>query len=129
MDTTPIPKSHHAPETALAAVEALARARNLLLAEIEKRIVGQREVVDHRLVPLLPARPLPFGGRAGPAKTLLRSGGAEGPNPSLHPLQVPAGLQPSGIPGTDVPEEDHPNGRRPLRFVRGPVLRDPVLAD
>jgi MoxR-like ATPase len=34
----------------LAAVEELAAARKKILGEIEKRVVGQREVVDHLLI-------------------------------------------------------------------------------
>ncbi|MFL5301353.1 MAG: AAA family ATPase [Anaeromyxobacteraceae bacterium] len=131
METTTVPKPHphHAPETDLAAVEALARARKLLLTEIEKRIVGQREVVDHLLVSLFARGHCLFVGVPGLAKTLLISTVAEVLNLSFNRIQFTPDLMPSDITGTDVLEEDHTTGRRAFRFVQGPLFANLILAD
>jgi MoxR-like ATPase len=117
------------PEGDLAAVKELADARRMLLAEIEKRIVGQREVVDHLLVALFARGHCLFVGVPGLAKTLLISTVAEVLNLSFNRIQFTPDLMPSDITGTDVLEEDHTTGRRTFRFVQGPIFSNLILAD
>ncbi len=116
-------------EADLAAVRELAEARRLLLAEIEKRIVGQRDVVDHLLVALFARGHCLFVGVPGLAKTLLISTVAEVLNLSFNRIQFTPDLMPSDITGTDVLEEDHTTGRRTFRFLPGPVFANLILAD
>jgi MoxR-like ATPase len=113
----------------LAAIDELARARALLLGEIEKRIVGQRAVVDHLLVSLFSRGHCLFVGVPGLAKTLLISTVAEVLHLSFNRIQFTPDLMPSDITGTDVLEEDRTTGRRTFRFVRGPVFANLLLAD
>jgi MoxR-like ATPase len=113
----------------LAAVEGLARAKSALLAQIERRIVGQREVVEHLLVALFSRGHCLFVGVPGLAKTLLISTVAEVLNLSFNRIQFTPDLMPSDITGTDVLEEDHTTGRRAFRFVKGPVFANLLLAD
>jgi MoxR-like ATPase len=118
-----------APEADLAAVEELSRARRTLLGEIEKRIVGQRAVVDHLLVALFARGHTLFVGVPGLAKTLLISTVAEALDLSFNRIQFTPDLMPSDITGTDVLEEDHTTGRRAFRFVHGPIFANLLLAD
>jgi len=133
MDTTA--KHHHhvphavGPEADLAAVRELAEARRLMLAELEKRIVGQRAVVDHLLVALFARGHCLFVGVPGLAKTLLISTVAEVLDLSFNRIQFTPDLMPSDITGTDVLEEDHTTGRRTFRFVQGPIFANLILAD
>jgi MoxR-like ATPase len=113
----------------LAAVEELAVARRQLLSEIEKRIVGQRDVVDHLLVALFSRGHCLFVGVPGLAKTLLISTVAEALHLTFNRIQFTPDLMPSDITGTDVLEEDHTTGRRVFRFVKGPVFANLLLAD
>ena len=113
----------------LAAVESLAHARRSLLAEIEKRIVGQKEVVDSLLVALFARGHCLFVGVPGLAKTLLISTVAEVLDLSFNRIQFTPDLMPSDITGTDVLEEDHTTGKRAFRFVRGPIFANLLLAD
>ncbi|HVI75614.1 MAG TPA: AAA family ATPase [Anaeromyxobacteraceae bacterium] len=122
----PLPPS---PEADLAAVKELAEARRLLLGEIEKRIVGQRDVVDHLLTALFARGHCLFVGVPGLAKTLLISTVAEVLNLSFNRIQFTPDLMPSDITGTDVLEEDHTTGRRTFRFVQGPIFANLILAD
>ncbi len=117
------------PEADLAAVERLAQARRLLLAEIEKRIVGQKEVVEHLLIALFARGHCLFVGVPGLAKTLLISTVAEVLNLTFNRIQFTPDLMPSDITGTDVLEEDHTTGRRAFRFVKGPIFANLLLAD
>jgi len=127
--TTAPPPPAAAPDADLAAVGRLAEARRLMLAEIEKRIVGQREVVDHLLVALFARGHCLFVGVPGLAKTLLISTVAEVLHLSFNRIQFTPDLMPSDITGTDVLEEDHTTGRRAFRFVPGPIFANLLLAD
>ncbi len=118
-----------APDADLAAVQELHDARRLLLAEIEKRIVGQKGVVDSLLVALFARGHCLFVGVPGLAKTLLISTVAEVLDLSFNRIQFTPDLMPSDITGTDVLEEDHTTGRRTFRFVRGPIFANLLLAD
>src|SRR3954465_13378421 len=113
----------------LKGVEALARARAEVLTQIEKRVVGQRDVVDHLLIALFSRGHCLFVGVPGLAKTLMISTLAEALSPTLTRIQFTPDLIPSHITGTDVLEEDHTTGRRTFRFVAGPVFAHVLLAD
>jgi MoxR-like ATPase len=113
----------------LRAVAEIARAHHELLAEIEKRIVGQRKVVEHLLTALFARGHCLFVGVPGLAKTLLISTLAEALNLSFQRIQFTPDLMPADITGTEVLEEDHATGRRVFRFIKGPVFANLVLAD
>jgi MoxR-like ATPase len=115
--------------TDLQAVEALARARASVLQQIEKRVVGQKDVVDHLLISLFSRGHCLFVGVPGLAKTLLISTLAEVLNLSFNRIQFTPDLMPSDITGTDILEEDRATGRRELRFMKGPLFANIVLAD
>ena len=113
----------------LKGVEALAKARADVLEQIEKRVVGQRDVVDHLLISLFSRGHCLFVGVPGLAKTLLISTLAEVLNLSFNRIQFTPDLMPSDITGTDVLEEDKSTGRREMRFMKGPLFAQIVLAD
>jgi len=113
----------------LQAVQQLGQARERIIGEIEKRVVGQREVVEHLLVSLFARGHCLFVGVPGLAKTLLISTLAEVLDLSFNRVQFTPDLMPSDITGTDILEEDRTTGRRELRFVKGPLFANIVLAD
>ncbi len=117
------------PEADLDAVRELHDARRLLLGEIEKRIVGQKDVVDSLLVSLFARGHCLFVGVPGLAKTLLISTVAEVLDLTFNRIQFTPDLMPSDITGTDVLEEDHVTGKRAFRFVKGPIFANLLLAD
>ena len=111
------------------AVAQLADARAKILVELEKRIVGQHDVIEHLLVALFSRGHCLFVGVPGLAKTLLISTLAEVLDLEFNRIQFTPDLMPSDITGTDVLEEDRATGRRELRFVKGPIFANLVLAD
>ena len=113
----------------LRAVEELAQARNEIVAQIEKRVVGQREVVEHLLISLFARGHCLFVGVPGLAKTLLISTLADVLNLSFNRIQFTPDLMPSDITGTDILEEDRTTGRRTFRFLQGPLFANIILAD
>jgi MoxR-like ATPase len=113
----------------LQAVQELAQARAQILGQLEKRVVGQREVVEHLLIALFSRGHCLFVGVPGLAKTLLISTLAEVLDLSFNRIQFTPDLMPSDITGTDILEEDKASGRRSFRFVQGPLFAHIILAD
>src|SRR3954467_14900563 len=106
----------------LQAVEELASAKRQIVEQIEKRVVGQREVVEHLLISLFARGHCLFVGVPGLAKTLLISTLADVLDLSFNRVQFTPDLMPSDITGTDILEEDRSTGRRELRFMKGPLF-------
>ncbi|PIE18588.1 MAG: AAA family ATPase [Proteobacteria bacterium] len=113
----------------LEAVEDVARAREEVLAQVGRRIVGQKAVVDLLLTGLLARGHCLFVGVPGLAKTLLISSLSELLSLTFSRIQFTPDLMPSDITGTEVLQEDQASGRRSFRFLRGPVFANLVLAD
>jgi MoxR-like ATPase len=126
---SPAPAPGPETESDLRAVEEIAQARAEIRREIEKRIVGQQQVIDHLLTALFARGHCLFVGVPGLAKTLLISTLAETLNLSFQRIQFTPDLMPGDITGTDVLEEDHATGKRAFRFIRGPIFANLILAD
>ncbi|ADO69090.1 AAA family ATPase [Stigmatella aurantiaca] len=127
---SPVPaQGASASDEDLRAVEDLAHARTQIVEQIEKRVVGQREVVEHLLIALFSRGHCLFVGVPGLAKTLLISTLADVLNLSFNRIQFTPDLMPSDITGTDILEEDKTTGRRAFRFVQGPLFANIILAD
>ncbi len=113
----------------LEAVQAAAKARDLLLERVQSRIVGQTEVVDQMLIALFARGHCLFVGVPGLAKTLLVSTVAQALDLNFSRIQFTPDLMPSDITGTDILEEDHASGRRFFKFIKGPIFSNLLLAD
>jgi MoxR-like ATPase len=111
------------------AVENLNKAREKILGQVKKVIVGQNRVIEEMLIALLSDGHCLLVGVPGLAKTLLISTIARVLDLSFSRIQFTPDLMPSDITGTDIIEEDRSTGRRIFRFVRGPVFANIVLAD
>ena len=110
-------------------LERLADARKDLLAQVSKRIVGQREVLDGILTAIFSGGHALLVGVPGLAKTLMVQTVAEALDLAFNRIQFTPDLMPSDITGTEIIEEDLATGKRGFRFVRGPVFANIVLAD
>ena len=113
----------------LKAVETLRHARERILGELRKIIIGQDQVVDQLLTALFANGHVLLVGVPGLAKTLLISSLARVLDLKFNRIQFTPDLMPSDITGTDVLEEDSATGKRTIRFIRGPVFANIVLAD
>lgn len=100
-----------------------------LKAEISKVIVGQDEVVNQMLMSIFCRGHAVVVGVPGLAKTLLISTIARSLSLGFSRVQFTPDLMPSDITGTEVIQEDKATGHRALRFVRGPIFANVVLAD
>jgi MoxR-like ATPase len=113
----------------LASVDKLQKAFIDLKNELGKVIVGQNEVVEELLIALFCRGHCLLVGVPGLAKTLLISTLAKTLSLSFNRIQFTPDLMPSDITGTEVIEEDKATGKRTLRFVKGPVFANSILAD
>jgi MoxR-like ATPase len=110
-------------------LERAAEVSDAMRKEVEKRIVGQREVIDELLVALLANGHVLLVGVPGLAKTLLVQTLADALDLEFSRIQFTPDLMPTDITGTEVIEEDRTTGRRVFRFVKGPIFANIVLAD
>jgi MoxR-like ATPase len=110
-----------------AVAERVALGRERILTEIRKVIVGQDEVIDQVLMALFTGGHCLITGVPGLAKTLLIKTVAQILDLSFKRIQFTPDLMPADITGTEVLDEDA--GHRSLRFVKGPVFAQIILAD
>src|SRR6266550_2798590 len=113
----------------LASVEKLQRGYHNMRAELGKVIVGQEAVIEELLIALFCRGHAMLEGVPGLAKTLLISTLSRTLGLSFNRIQFTPDLMPSDITGTEVIEEDKATGMRAMRFVRGPVFANVILAD
>src|SRR5947199_3347460 len=113
----------------LAAVEKLQRGYHNMKSELGKVIVAQEAGVAELLIALFCRGHALLVGVPGLAKTLLISTLSRTLGLSFNRIQFTPDLMPSDITGTEVIEEDKTTGGRQLRFVRGPVFANVILAD
>jgi MoxR-like ATPase len=100
-----------------------------LQQEVERVIIGQRQVLREVLVCLLAGGHVLLRGVPGLAKTLLIKTLAEAVDLKFSRIQFTPDLMPSDILGTDVIEEDVSTGKRVVRFIPGPIFANIILAD
>src|SRR5215211_1691002 len=107
--------------------ERVAVGRDRILNEIRKVIVGQDAVIDQVLMALFTGGHCLITGVPGLAKTLLIKTLAAILDLSFKRIQFTPDLMPADITGTEVLDEDQ--GHRSLRFVKGPIFAQILLAD
>lgn len=121
--------AQNVPDADLEAAAFLRKARESILSEFKKRIVGQEEVIDELLIALFSQGHCLLVGVPGLAKTLLINSLAEILDLQFNRIQFTPDLMPSDIIGTDIIQEDTDKGSRFFRFIKGPVFSNILLAD
>jgi MoxR-like ATPase len=99
-----------------------------LRAEVEKVIVGHREIIDHVLIGMFAGGHVLLEGVPGLGKTLLIKTLAEGLELSFSRVQFTPDLMPADIIGTNIIVEDA-DGRKHFQFQSGPIFGHILLAD
>ena len=112
-----------------AAIERLKESHERIRSEIHKVIVGQERVVEELLLAIFSQGHCILEGVPGLAKTLLVSTLARALSLSFHRIQFTPDLMPADITGTEVIEENRSTGEREIKFIRGPVFANVILAD
>ncbi len=110
-------------------VEQLRENTDLIFSELGKRIIGQRDIIDHILITLLCQGHALIIGVPGLAKTLLIRSVARILDLEFSRIQFTPDLMPSDITGTEILQEDHATGKREFKFIQGPLFANVILAD
>jgi MoxR-like ATPase len=111
-----------------ARVQAFVTAFEALRAEVEKVIVGHREVITHVLTGMFAGGHVLLEGVPGLGKTLLIKTLSEGLDLSFSRIQFTPDLMPADIIGTNIIVEDA-DGRKHFQFQHGPIFAHILLAD
>jgi len=107
----------------------LHEARQRIIDELGKIIVGQEEVIDEIMICLFSRGHVMLEGVPGLAKTLMISTLAKTLDLSFSRIQFTPDLMPADVTGTEIIEEDRSTGHRDFRFMEGPLFANVVLAD
>jgi MoxR-like ATPase len=111
------------------AAERLGDAYKTLTRDIATVIVGQEEVIEQILLGLFCQGHCILEGVPGLAKTLMVSSVAKLLSLEFRRIQFTPDLMPADITGTEILEEDVGTGKRTMKFVKGPIFGNLLLAD
>jgi len=109
-------------------VEQFISSFQALRREVEKVIVGHRDIIDHVLIGMFAGGHVLLEGVPGLGKTLLIKTLAEGLELSFARVQFTPDLMPADIIGTNIIVEDA-DGRKHFQFQSGPIFAHILLAD
>src|SRR6266849_6303312 len=112
----------------IALADKMKVGRQQIIAELQKRIVGQGDVIELIILSLFVGGNSLIVGVPGLAKTLLIATLAQVLDLKFNRIQFTPDLMPSDITGTDIIQEDA-TGRRQMVFAPGPIFANIVLAD
>ncbi|MDP6651933.1 MAG: AAA family ATPase [Gammaproteobacteria bacterium] len=111
----------------LALVKRMQEGREKIVAEIKKVIIGQEEIINELLIALFGGGHVLVTGVPGLAKTLLIKTVADILEVDFSRIQFTPDLMPADVVGSEVIEES--GGKRKLKFVKGPIFTNILLAD
>jgi len=112
-----------------AALARLGRAREDLLAQIRRVIIGQEHILNDLLTAIFARGHCLMVGVPGLAKTLMVQTIARAIDLQFSRIQFTPDLMPADITGTEVMQQDPVTGERRFKFVPGPVFANILLAD
>jgi MoxR-like ATPase len=102
---------------------------DLLMKEISKAIIGQKQVLREILAAICCRSHCLLVGVPGLAKTAMVRAVAQLTHLSFKRIQFTPDLMPSDITGTNVMQEEERTHRRSFQFLRGPIFANIILAD
>ncbi len=117
------------PETDVQAVQKLTEAYRAITGQLGRVIVGQQRVIEELLIAMFARGHCLLVGVPGLAKTLMIRTLADSLSLDFSRIQFTPDLMPSDITGTEVIQEDKLSGTRELRFLKGPIFANIILAD
>ena len=100
-----------------------------LYSEISKSVIGQEEVINHIFIALLCKGHILLEGVPGLAKTLIIKTVSDVLDLEFNRIQFTPDLMPSDIIGTEIISQSSTAGDRELKFIKGPVFSNIILAD
>jgi MoxR-like ATPase len=110
-------------------VEKLGEARDAIVNELRKTIVGMDDVIDEMMIAIFARGHCLLVGVPGLAKTLLVSSLAKTMSLDFKRIQFTPDLMPSDITGTELLQENPETHERHFKYQKGPVFTNLLLAD
>lgn len=111
----------------LTLVKKMQDGRDQIVTEIKKIIIGQDDIIDELLIALFSGGHCLITGVPGLAKTLLIKTVADILQVDFSRIQFTPDLMPADVVGSEIVEEK--DGNRVLKFVKGPIFTNILLAD
>ena len=116
-------------EAVLELAQQVSAAHQEMMKQMARVIIGQQDVLELMMLGLFCQGHCILEGVPGLAKTLMISRLSQLLSLRFGRIQFTPDLMPSDITGTEILEENQATGKRVMRFVRGPIFANMVLAD
>ena len=110
-------------------LKKLNEQKSLFYDEIGKVIIGQDDVIEHIFIAMLCKGHILLEGVPGLGKTLIIKTISEVLDLDFNRIQFTPDLMPSDITGTEIINQNLETGNRELKFIKGPIFSNIVLAD
>jgi MoxR-like ATPase len=123
------PRAVSTDQRELEAAEQIAETYSRMTERLGSVIVGQSEVLKQILIALFCQGHCILEGVPGLAKTLMISSISQLLSLEFRRIQFTPDLMPSDITGTEILDEEEGTGRRRMRFIKGPLFGNIILAD
>ena len=109
-------------------LENLSNQKENFYNELSKIIIGQSDVIEHIFIALLCKGHILLEGVPGLGKTLIIKTISEALDLNFSRIQFTPDLMPSDITGTEIISQNAGTGDRELKFIKGPIFSNIILA-
>ena len=109
--------------------EKLINQKKIFDTELEKVIIGQKDVLQFIFIALLCRGHILLEGVPGLGKTLIIKTISDILKLNFSRIQFTPDLMPSDITGTEIIAQDINTGQREFKFIKGPIFSNIILAD
>ena len=104
-------------------------SKKRILDNVRKKIIGQTDIVEELLIAIFAGGHVLLTGVPGLAKTLTITTLSETMELDFKRIQFTPDLMPSDIIGTEILESNRTTGEKELKFLKGPIFSNIILAD
>ena len=110
-------------------LEKIVKQKGEFYSELNKIIIGQHDVIEYIFIALLCRGHVLLEGVPGLGKTLIIKTISNILDLSFNRIQFTPDLMPSDITGTEIISQNANSGERELKFIKGPIFSNIILAD
>ncbi len=110
-------------------IQAIADSFQVITQQLQKRIVGLKEVIEQLLICIFSGNHALLVGVPGLAKTLLIRSLADLLDLKFSRIQFTPDLMPSDITGSEILVQEENTKVRQFTFLQGPIFANIILAD
>ena len=110
-------------------LEKVNNKKEELFIEIGKDIIGQKDIIEYIFIALLCKGHILLEGVPGLGKTLIIKTLTKALDLKFNRIQFTPDLMPSDIIGSEILNQNSETGNRELKFIKGPIFSNIILAD